>query len=282
MKKDIYRVDLHTHTHYSDGYYSPALLLNYAKKCNIDLLSLTDHDTVIGVNEAMLAAKDLGIEFIPGVEISASWMGQTIHVLGLRIDVDNADLKKLLARNKELRLKRALSIADLLEKKGVKGATHEVQEIAKQSVVGRGHFANILVKQGFAKSYGSAFKHYLSKDQCAYVPIQWPSLEEVVSTIKKASGISALAHAHRYHLGVSKLNQLIKDFYECGGEAMELPMQAPASNLSKCILKSCMTYDFLVTVGSDYHGPTIPGLPMGIDIRELSSHRYVWDYFRMY
>ena len=151
------KVDLHNHSYYSDGFFSPAEVVNFAYEAECDLFSLTDHDTTEGIAEAHVEADKLGIQLLNGVEISAFWRNMTIHVVGLGVDINNDNLQEGLALNQRLRKDRAVKIALGLWRSGIKDALEKTQSLSKGHMLTRTHFAQMLIHEGYCKDMKSVF-----------------------------------------------------------------------------------------------------------------------------
>ena len=156
------KVDLHNHSYYSDGVFSPGEVVGLANEAGCDLFSLTDHDTTAGVAEAQIEADKLGVKLLNGVEISAFWRNMTIHIVGLGIDLNNDKLQEGLAHNQQLREDRADKIALGLWRSGIKDALEKTQKLSKTSMLTRTHFAQMLIKEGYCKDMKSVFRRYLT------------------------------------------------------------------------------------------------------------------------
>lgn len=263
------RFDFHTHTYHSDGVLAPAELIARAHECGVEAIAITDHDVTDGLTEAHEAAQDVGMRFVPGVEISVSWGGQTLHVVGLSIDTADTALQRGLAQLREFRYWRAKEIARRLAKRNIGGAYERVAALARGAVLSRTHFARFLVECGHARTPGDAFKHYLVRGRPGYVPGKWASLDEAVGWIRAAGGIAVIAHPGRYSLGHGKLKRLIQDFKECGGQAIEVISGSQGEH--ERFTRIAIEHELLASAGSDYHGPEnawsalgrLPALPSG-------------------
>lgn len=257
------RCDLHTHTYYSDGTLAPQALLARAAAQGLQVLALTDHDTTDGLAEAAAAAAQAGLRFIPGVEISVTWRGQTLHVVGLGIDPRCDALARGLERLCLARHARAREIGERLRRRHrIHGAYEAVQARAKR-VLSRTHFAQFLVGQGHASGMREAFQYYLSRGAPAYVPGEWAALEEAVGWIRAAGGTAVLAHPARYPLPASTLRTLVAEFKECGGEAIEVISGSHPPKANQSFAAFAAKHGLLASVGSDYHGPEKPWVELG-------------------
>jgi predicted metal-dependent phosphoesterase TrpH len=247
--------DLHSHTYYSDGTLSPADLVRRAKTNGVGVLALTDHDVTDGIAEAQLAATEVGLTLIPGVEVSVTWGSQTLHVVGLGVDRHAAALQDGLKSLREFRVWRAEEIGRRLAKKGVAGAYEGASALARRNLISRTHFAHFLVAEGHAKDVRTVFKKYLTPGKPGYVPGQWTSLEQAVSWIRAAGGQAVIAHPARYKLNSTRLHQLLTEFKEAGGEAIEVASGSHSRDDSFRFAAIAAQYGLLSSCGSDYHGP---------------------------
>jgi len=196
-------IDLHCHSNVSDGLLSPAELMSHAAENNVQAIALTDHDDIAGLSEASITAKSLNIIFINGVEISVTWKKRTLHIVGLNFDKDNKLLFQGLKKIRDGRYKRAQLMADGLGMAGIQGAMDGAKSYAKNSTIGRIHFAQFLVAQGYAKDISAVFKKFLTPGKPGYVDHEWISLEESIRLINGAGGDAIIAHPGRYDMGKS-------------------------------------------------------------------------------
>ncbi|HEX7044191.1 MAG TPA: PHP domain-containing protein [Burkholderiales bacterium] len=255
--------DFHTHSTYSDGTLAPGELVERAHANGVHTLALTDHDATDGIAEARAAAAHLGLRLVPGVEISVTWKQQTVHVVGLGVDVAHAPLQAGLARLREFRAWRAQEIGRRLRKKNIEGAYERARGLAKGAVVSRTHFARDLVRQGFVATMGQAFKQYLGRGRVAHVPGRWAALEEAVGWIRGAGGIAVVAHPARYALSGGKLRRLLEEFRACGGEALEVISGAQPPAATAQLARLALELELFASAGSDYHGPEQQWIDVG-------------------
>lgn len=255
--------DLHCHSTASDGALSPRDVLTRAKAQGVDVLALTDHDVTDGLREAHQAAQELGVELLPGVEISVTWKGQTIHILGLNIDPENQDLQQGLAKLREYRDLRGAEIAKRLAKHGIEGALAGAKKFASGAILSRTHFAQFLVEAGLAKDLRAVFKHFLVHNKPGFVAGKWASLEQAVGWIRGAGGQSIVAHPARYRLSATKLRQLFSDFKDCGGDALEVVSSSHSHNECNTMARYATQFGLLASQGSDYHGPAHHWVELG-------------------
>lgn len=264
------RIDLHSHSTFSDGVLTPAALIERASHNRVTVLALTDHDEVGGLADAEAAALEAGIGFVPGVEVSVTWAGLTVHVVGLGIDPRNAPLTHGLAGIRASRRLRAEQIALQLGAAGIPDCLPGASRLAEDAAaVGRGHFARFLVEQGHAVDTKAAFKKYLGPGKCGYVAHRWVSLGQAIGWIRGAGGHAVLAHPDRYRLAPLQMHALLDEFKQHGGQALEICGGRRANPLQ--MLRLATHFGFSLSAGSDFHaaaqGPAdlgdIPPLPDG-------------------
>jgi predicted metal-dependent phosphoesterase TrpH len=256
--------DLHSHSIASDGTLTPARLVQQAAEAGVTHLALTDHDTMAGLAEAQQAASELPLRLIPGAELSALWRGRTLHVVGLHLDVDCGTLQEGIKRQLAFRDWRGREIARRLEKKaGINNAYEGALSFVHGGLVSRSHFARHLVSAGHARDFGQAIKKYLLQGKAGHVAGEWASLTEVVDWIRQANGIAVLAHPARYKLTATRLRELLADFIEAGGEAIEVLSGSHTPGDIKAMTGHALRFDLLASAGSDYHGPENPWINLG-------------------
>jgi predicted metal-dependent phosphoesterase TrpH len=256
--------DLHTHSTASDGSLSPAALVRHGVAQGVKVLALTDHDTVDGIQEATQEAGEYDVIFVPGIEISVTWHGATIHMVGLNINPDNPELTTGLERLKAFREWRAREMALRLEKHQIQGAYEGASNLAEGGLISRTHFARYLVNNNFAPDMKRAFKRYLLKGKPGYVAGQWAELDEAVNWIKHAGGQAIIAHPARYSMTKTRLGKLLNEFKQCGGHGIEVVSGSHSSDECGRMAQLAIKHDLLASCGSDYHGP-------GITWRELGA-----------
>lgn len=255
--------DLHSHTTASDGTLSPTELARHAHSSGVDVLALTDHDVTSGLKEAAEEASRLGMSLIPGVEISVSWNGVTIHIVGLNIDPDHAVLQQGLSNLRAFRQQRAEEIARRLDKHGIEGALEGAKAFATGQILGRTHFARFLVEQGHAKDMRQVFKKFLVHNRPGYVRGEWAQLEDAITWIREAGGQAVIAHPARYRISATRLRQLIQEFKDAGGEAIEVISGSHSAGDVQGMAQYARRFDLLASCGSDYHGPEQPWIELG-------------------
>ncbi len=255
--------DLHSHSTASDGTLTPAALVAHAAAQGVDVMALTDHDTTAGLDEARDAARQHGIELVPGVEISVTWMRRTIHVVGLGIDPGHGPLQAGLAKLREFRDWRAREIGERLQAAGIDGAWEGACALSGGGLVGRTHFARFLVARGHARNMREVFRRFLVRNRPGHVAGQWATLEQAVGWITGAGGQAVIAHPARYGLTRTRLLTLIGEFRECGGEAIEVVSGSHSPDEVSVMARHARDTGLLGSAGSDYHGPENPWIEMG-------------------
>lgn len=255
--------DLHTHSLASDGTLSAAELVRRAHSAGIDVLALTDHDSVDGLAEARIAASELPIRLVAGVEISVTWNSQTVHIVGLNIDPDNAEFQAGLQRLQTFRDWRAEEIGRRLARAGIADAYAGARRLAQGRIVSRTHFAHFLVEQGRARSVREVFKRFLVRNRPGHVPGEWAPLELAIAWIRGAGGEAVVAHPARYNLTAGKLRRLLGEFKECGGVAMEVVSGSHTAEDTERMAAVARTQGLRASRGSDYHGPENPWIDLG-------------------
>lgn len=250
-------VDLHLHTTASDGVLSPDALIACVADAGVGLCAVTDHDTVDGLAGATRAAERHCVTLIPGVELSASWNGRTLHVLGLGVDPEQPALAAWLAGLGELRAGRARTIAARLDRHGAPGA-EVLAALAGTRLITRTHFARELVRLGAARDLDSAFKQWLARGRPGHVGAVWPELGATIAAIRDAGGVAVLAHPLRYALSAGQRRTLVRDFAATGGQALEVGCGGQNPSHTETAVGLCLRAGLEGSVGSDCHDPALP------------------------
>jgi predicted metal-dependent phosphoesterase TrpH len=255
-------VDFHTHSHFSDGVLAPAALVERARGRGVTTLALTDHDTIAGLAEARAACAN-DICFVAGVELSAQWRGQTIHIVGLEVDEAhapfNAHLNGVLARRRE----RLGEIGERLEKRARLPGRELAAAAASATAPTRLHLARLLVERGHVRDTQEAFDRYLNKDKAGHVPAEWPAFAAAMSVLRDSGALPVIAHPHRYRLSAGGLRELVAAFVQEGGVALEASMAGMSPNDADRIASLCRKFNLLASMGSDFHDPSVPWNPLG-------------------
>lgn len=249
-------IDLHCHSNVSDGALAPAEVARRAANSGVQVWALTDHDQVAGIAQARDAALAAGMKFVEGVEISVTWRGSTIHVVGLRIDPENEALAAGLASVRGGRLARAKRIAQDLQAAGIDGALEGALQLAENpSMVSRTHFARYLAQIGAVADTKDAFGKFLVPGKPGYVPHEWAVLADAVRWICGARGHAVLAHPGRYGLSAGAMDALLGEFRQAGGEAIEVVTGSHSPEQYRHFGALAAHHDFAASRGSDFHGP---------------------------
>ncbi len=247
--------DLHNHSTCSDGLLSPTQLIDLAARNGVEAIALTDHDTTDGLEEAARAARQAGIAFVTGVEISVSWGDTTLHVVGLGVDVAAPALDAGLRAVRDGRLARARRIAQALERLGFAGALEGALALAPNpAMVSRTHFARHLVGSGRVKDTQAAFDKYLARGKPAYVSHRWAGLEDALGWIRAAGGTAVLAHPGRYDLKPMMRHEMLREFRALGGEAIEVVTGSHRPEQYATWQRLAQEHGFLASRGADFHG----------------------------
>ncbi len=258
-------IDLHCHSNVSDGVLSPADVVARAASNGVNLLALTDHDDVSGLAAAQTAAAGTDLTLIPGVEISVTWGGQTVHIVGLRINPQHPDLVAGLHDIRLGRIERAHRMADNLALHGIEGAYEGAYGYAaNKEMVGRTHFARWLVAQGHAPDMRSTFKRYLTLGNPGYVEHEWTSLENAIGWIRASGGMAVVAHPGRYALNARQLLLLLEAFRALGGEGIEVITGSHHPSEYGKFADLARAFSLKASRGADFHAPG-----EGVDIGRL-------------
>jgi predicted metal-dependent phosphoesterase TrpH len=252
-------------------------LLRRAKAAGVSQFALTDHDTTAGYLSVRHSSEAHDVGLISGVELSCRWATTTIHVVGLNFDAAAPEMVAMVERLMNARQKRAKKIAARLAGVGVHGALEGARAIARESQIGRPHFATWMSESGAVTSATEAFDKYLGTGKIGDVKMFWPSLTEVVEAITVSGGVAILAHPLKYRLTGMKLRALINDFKLAGGEALEiLNGRQPDVDLKRLsqLADGC---GLMRSVGSDFHRDFEYGPKVGVDVARLPDGAYVWD-----
>ncbi|MFU2133590.1 PHP domain-containing protein [Gallibacterium anatis] len=268
------KIDLHSHSNASDGVLSPTALISRAKEQGVEVLALTDHDTVDGIAEAKTAAQQQQITLISGVEISTVWQGKTIHIVGLDFDETDPAMTELLQRQAQLRYARAVEIGERFKKFGLENAFAEAQALTSGEVT-RAHYARYLVNIGMVSNEGQAFKRYLSQGKPCYVKANWCDIPTAIEVIHQAGGIAVVAHPMRYQMTNNKIRTLIENFQQWGGDAVEIAGGVD-HNQQKMLIQWLDKLSLSASVGSDFHYPC-GWIELGKNLTIPENVKTVWQ-----
>ncbi len=273
-------VDLHSHTTASDGALSPMDLLLRAKEQGVEMMAITDHDTVAGYQSVRDQWQDPSMQLIAGIELSCLWGRRLIHVVGLNIDSDHAVLKAGLQVQQQARLDRARVIGEKLAKQGFEGGYRFVAELAGESQIGRPHFARFLVERGHVRSESEAFKRYLGAGKIGDVKSSWPEMAKVIQWINDSGGVAVLAHPLHYKMTATKLRALASDFKAQGGAAIEVISGKQAKDRTQYLAQLAERFELKASIGSDFHRPGMSWNELGQAGVLPKSCQPVWSQFQ--
>jgi 3',5'-nucleoside bisphosphate phosphatase len=262
--------DLHCHSVISDGTLTPEDLAQRAKKNGVKLWALTDHDEMGGLARAATAAAALGLDYLTGVEISVSFLNQTVHIVGLGFDANNAALREGLAQTRGGRAQRARAMADDLARVGIQGTFEGALKFAgNHDLISRTHFARFLVETGVCKDTYEVFRKYLTEGKPGYVAHRWATLKEAVSWIRDAGGLAVIAHPARYKFSANEEFALFTEFKGFGGQGVEVVTGSHSAADSVTYTDVALEFGLAASRGSDFHSPAesrtdlgdLPALP---------------------
>ncbi len=265
--------DLHCHSTVSDGTVAPAALIARAVRRGVDALALTDHDDTGGLAEAAAAARSQGIRLINGVEISVTWQGETVHIVGLDIDPENGALQSGLALTRAGRRERARRMAAAFDALGIGGTLEgSVRLAGNPRMISRTHFARFLCEQGRVRSIKEAFRRWLGDGAACFVAQQWAALGDALAWINGAGGQAVIAHPGRYRLDRSQLRALFAEFRDLGGAALEVVTAGQQPGQDAMFARYATDFGLAASCGSDFHSPQeshdlggLPRLPAGCE-----------------
>jgi 3',5'-nucleoside bisphosphate phosphatase len=267
------RYDLHCHSTHSDGLLPPAEVVRRAASRGVEVLALTDHDETSGLAEARAAAAETDVRLVDGAELSVSWHDVTLHVVALNIDPDCPELRDGLAAIRAGRDQRAMRMAESLADAGIAGAYDGAAAYAtNERLIGRTHFARYLVETGHVRDTKAAFQHYLTAGKPGHVSHTWATLSQALGWIHAAGGQAVLAHPGRYKMDTAQMRQLLAEYRESGGDAIEVLSSSHTQAQTSEYARFARVFGLLASSGSDYHGPgeswvdlgDMPELPAGI------------------
>ncbi len=272
-------VDLHCHSVISDGTLEPERLAQRAHTNGVTLWALTDHDEIGGQHRAAQTALSLGMSYLTGTEISVSFAGQTVHIVGLGFDAEHPVLVEGLRHTRSGRKQRALDIAQSLETQANLAGTFEgaLAHVGNPELMSRTHFARHLIERGVCSDARDVFRRYLTEGKPGFVPHRWAKLGEAVSWITQAGGIAVIAHPARYRFTPNEEYALFSEFKTHGGEAVEVVTGSHTASEAARYANTALEFGLLASRGSDFHCPMesqtdlgkLPALPKKV--------RPVWE-----
>ncbi len=248
--------DLHCHSCVSDGTLTPEALAQRAKERGVELWALTDHDEIGGQQRAQEAALALGLAYLTGTEISVSFCGQTVHIVGLGFDADNAALARGLAATRGGRRERALEMAESLAQAGIRGSFEgALKYVGNPELISRTHFARYLVETGVCADTSEVFRRFLTEGKPGFVPHRWASLRDAVRWIDDAGGMAVIAHPARYRFTANEEHALFSEFKAHGGRGVEVVTGSHSAAEAVRYAEVAQEYGLAASRGSDFHSP---------------------------
>lgn len=283
MIKTVLNADLHCHSVVSDGTLTPEVLAARAKANGVELWALTDHDEISGQARAMAAAKAQGMHYLTGTEISVTFAGQTVHIIGLGFDHEDVGLQQGLLKTRGGRSERAQEMSQGLAKVGIKGCYEgALKYVGNPELISRTHFARYLVESGVCADTHEVFRNYLTDGKPGFVPHRWASLKEAVQWITEAQGIAVIAHPGRYNFTPNEEYAFFTEFKNHGGQGVEVVTGSHTTAEYVEYADMAKEFDLLASRGSDFHSPkesridlgTLPWLPGQLTpVWEALAHR---------
>lgn len=272
--------DLHAHSTFSDGTLTPRALVERAHARGVELFSLTDHDEVRGLLEAAAAARDLGLRFVPGVEVSVTFAGHTVHIVGLGVDAADSALQAGLDQVRSGRTRRAREMAEGLAAAGIADAYEgALAYVGNPDLISRTHFARYLVQIGVCGDTREVFGRFLIEGKPGYVPHRWASLAQAVQWITGAGGVAVIAHPGRYKLTPTELWALFNEFREAGGVAVEVATSNHGADEVRRFAQMAQEFGLEASRGSDFHGPNESHAELGVVAALPYALTPVWHRF---
>ena len=270
------KADLHCHSHFSDGKHKASFLVERALANDVTHLAITDHDCT-NVHLDLKAYQELKI--IKGVEISCAWQNHELHIVGLSINLQHAQLKNLLSSQQEKRRQRVREMDAKLVKVGIQGLQAYMLDLSAVAQT-RSHVADFLIQQQFCKTRKRVFNQYLNKNGKAYVEAHWCTLDEAVEAITSGGGIAVLAHPGRYGINRAKLSYLVDAFKDAGGQAIECTYPSIAMEMQAHLVKLAVDNGLYLSCGSDFHDASATWTDVGKFpvLPENTNQHAVWHH----
>ena len=254
--QNILNADLHCHSVVSDGTMTPEALAQRAQRNGVELWALTDHDEIGGQHQAAAAAKAQGMAYLTGTEISVTFAGETVHIVGLGFDPDDAALRQGLHNTRNGREQRAREMSESLDKAGIHGAFEgALKFVGNPELISRTHFARHLVESGICKETSEVFRKYLTEGKPGYVPHRWATLKDAVSWITQAQGMAVIAHPGRYNFSANAEYALFTEFKAHGGRGVEVVTGSHSRQEFIKYAETAKEFGLAASRGSDFHSP---------------------------
>lgn len=270
-------IDLHCHSYKSDGALSPREVVERAHEKGVEVLSLTDHDTIAGLAEAKAQADALGMRLVSGIEISCQWSKYGVHILVYNFGFDSEVMMRVQSQQTALRTERAKQICSKLQAKGLPPSYEAAKALSNEGIPGRPHFAQALIDLGVVETAAEAFKKYLGSGKAGDVKSMWPDLETVMAWVEEAGATAVIAHPRKYDFSLSKLRELIADFKSFGGQGMEVIVSGQKPGEAGMLADMCTRFDLFASVGSDFHSPKWQWAELGRIPPLPESVKPVWE-----
>jgi predicted metal-dependent phosphoesterase TrpH len=262
--QNLLNADLHCHSLVSDGTLSPEALAERAKANGVELWALTDHDEMGGLQRAAAAAQAHGIHFLTGAEISVTFAGETVHIVGLGFDADDAAMMRGLHNTRGGRQQRAMDMSNGLAAVGIQGAYEgALKFVSNPELISRTHFARFLVESGICSNTSAVFRKYLTEGKPGYVPHRWASLKDAVTWITQASGVAIIAHPGRYKFTANEEYALFSEFKAHGGQAVEVVTGSHSPPEYIKYAETAKEFGLAASRGSDFHCPDESRIDLG-------------------
>jgi predicted metal-dependent phosphoesterase TrpH len=252
----ILNADLHCHSVVSDGTLTPEVLAARAAANGVELWALTDHDEISGQHRAIAAAREAGMKYLTGTEISVTFAGQTVHIVGLGFDHEDESMRRGLTATRGGRGERAKEMAEGLARVGIHGAYEgALQHVGNPELISRTHFARFLVDSGVCRDTHEVFRRFLTEGKPGFVPHRWASLGDAVAWITRAGGVAVIAHPARYAFTANEEYALFSEFKTHGGQAVEVVTGSHTAAEYVKYAQTAREFELAASRGSDFHSP---------------------------
>jgi predicted metal-dependent phosphoesterase TrpH len=252
----ILNADLHCHSVVSDGTLTPEVLAARAAANGVELWALTDHDEISGQHRAIAAAREAGMKYLTGTEISVTFAGQTVHIVGLGFDHEDESMRRGLTATRGGRGERAKEMAEGLARVGIQGAYEgALQHVGNPELISRTHFARFLVESGACRDTHEVFRRFLTEGKPGFVPHRWASLGDAVAWITRAGGVAVIAHPARYAFTANEEYALFSEFKTHGGQAVEVVTGSHTAAEYVKYAQTAREFGLAASRGSDFHSP---------------------------
>jgi predicted metal-dependent phosphoesterase TrpH len=276
--QNILNADLHCHSVVSDGTLTPEMLAERAKTNGVELWALTDHDEMGGQHRAAAAAKAQGLPYLTGTEISVTFANETVHIVGLGFDPDDAEMQQGLRNTRSGREQRAMQMAESLAKAGIQGSFEgALKFVGNPELISRTHFARFLVESGVCRDTSEVFRKYLTEGKPGYVPHRWAALRDAVTWITNAHGIAVIAHPGRYKFTANEEYALFTEFKAHGGQAVVVVTGSHTKQEFVKYAETAKEFGLAASRGSDFHSPDESHTDLGALSFLMGDLTPVWE-----